>query len=223
MMVFSMLLSFAEGKLDLVRLKNGSVIRGRIVEFVVDQHVKVQLSDSSYMVCRYDEVDRISKSGKIRPEKDDDGGEIKNGGRGFFNGSIVHGHQTGIKTTLAYGMQLNQFFIGGGLGLTATEENKGEGDHFAMPVFVNARFDVLKHKSTPYFELRAGSEIAIEGETGFYGSVAFGCKIHRFQLSMGLEQTRGCEEEYTYAYGEHITEYIPYNARNLVMSVGFEF
>ncbi|MBO4805227.1 MAG: hypothetical protein J5554_04235 [Paludibacteraceae bacterium] len=222
LMAFSVLLSFARERFDVIRLKNGSIIKGKIAEIAVDQYIKIQISDSTYITCSYNDIARTSKSGKVWKSNYKDG-TFKSGPMGFFNGAILYGDQTGLKSTFAYGARFNKFFVGGGLGLTSSHENTGDDVHFAVPIFVDARFDFIKNATTPYLEARAGSEIAVEGKTGFYGSILLGCKISRFQLGLGLEQTTGRKIENTYEYGEHLEKEYSYPARNAVFIIGCEF
>jgi hypothetical protein len=46
---------------DVVYLKNGSIIRGTIVEQVSDKMIKIQIADESILVYKIDEVDRIAR------------------------------------------------------------------------------------------------------------------------------------------------------------------
>ncbi|HUX38870.1 MAG TPA: hypothetical protein VMV44_13300 [Rectinemataceae bacterium] len=53
----------AEELVDVVYLKNGSVIRGMILEQVPDQSLKIRTADGSIFVFKMSEVDRIVKEG----------------------------------------------------------------------------------------------------------------------------------------------------------------
>lgn len=53
--------ALAQSTIDLVELKNGSVIRGTIVEQVVGETIKIKTSDGSLFVYRMEEVARIRK------------------------------------------------------------------------------------------------------------------------------------------------------------------
>ena len=46
---------------DVVYLKNGSIIRGMIVEQIPNEQLKIQTSDGSIFVFTFDEIDRIAK------------------------------------------------------------------------------------------------------------------------------------------------------------------
>ena len=53
--------SFAQTVVDVVYLKNGSVIRGTIVEQVPGESLKVQTADGSIFVYALDEVEKMTK------------------------------------------------------------------------------------------------------------------------------------------------------------------
>ncbi len=59
--------SLAQSTIDIVELKNGSVIRGTIVEQVVGETIKIKTYDGSLFVYRMDEVARITKEAAARP------------------------------------------------------------------------------------------------------------------------------------------------------------
>jgi hypothetical protein len=48
-------------QIDVVYLKNGSVIKGSVIELIVDKTVKIQTSDSSLFVFNMNEVEKIAK------------------------------------------------------------------------------------------------------------------------------------------------------------------
>ncbi len=50
---------------DVVYLKNGSIIRGMIIEQIPNQHLKIQTNDGSVYVYNIDEVERIAKEPPI--------------------------------------------------------------------------------------------------------------------------------------------------------------
>lgn len=51
---------------DVVYLKNGSVIRGQIVEIIPDEKISIRLAGGSVLVYRFDEIERIEKQQVIR-------------------------------------------------------------------------------------------------------------------------------------------------------------
>ena len=60
--LMSMTFAFAQTKLqDVVYLKNGSIVRGDIIEMVPDETVKVQTFDGSVFVFSYADVEKFAK------------------------------------------------------------------------------------------------------------------------------------------------------------------
>jgi hypothetical protein len=53
--------AFAQDMIDVVYLKNGSIIRGTILELVPERSVKIETRDGSVFVYQMTEVDRIAK------------------------------------------------------------------------------------------------------------------------------------------------------------------
>ncbi|MBI1806576.1 MAG: hypothetical protein HYR76_05940 [Ignavibacteria bacterium] len=51
----------ASGVQDIVYLKNGSIIKGNVVNLIPDSTVKILTADSSVFICRMAEVERITK------------------------------------------------------------------------------------------------------------------------------------------------------------------
>ena len=70
----------------------------------------------------------------------------------------------------------------------------------SIPVFADLRVDFLEKKISPFMELRAGVDIAIEGASGFYGNFSFGCRLKRFSLSAGVESMKGQDYDFPYYY-----------------------
>jgi len=63
-------LAFAQTNLqDVVYLKNGSIIRGMIIEQVPNQSVKIQIADMNIFSYRIDEIERITKEPAIHGQR----------------------------------------------------------------------------------------------------------------------------------------------------------
>lgn len=68
--VFAAFMVFAQGKQqDIVYLKNGSIIRGTIIELIPNKTVKITTSDNSLFVFQMDEIEKISKETISTPSK----------------------------------------------------------------------------------------------------------------------------------------------------------
>ena len=62
LLIFVTTISFSQNNLDeVVYLKNGSVIRGLIIEQIPNQTLKIQTKDGSVFVYNFSEVQKITK------------------------------------------------------------------------------------------------------------------------------------------------------------------
>jgi hypothetical protein len=141
---------------EVVYLKNGSVIRGIIVEELPGKSLKIQTREKNLFVYQFDEVEKITK-------------ELYNGSGGTaststrknkgFNAYLDQGLNLWISgdpypmnyTSIALGYKVNRvFFIGGGTGLLA---RKG---FVAVPVFADIRLTLTKTKVAPLLNFQAG-------------------------------------------------------------------
>ena len=76
---------------DVVYLKNGSIIKGKVIEVVPSESVKVQTQDGSLFVYSMDEIDRISNE----ENADNTESYLKRGFRGIPDLSIHAGLNDG--------------------------------------------------------------------------------------------------------------------------------
>ena len=147
---------------DVVYLKNGSIIRGVIIEQVPNESIKIETEDRSIFVYEMDEIQKLAKEEKItakldQVETESDGTGLKKGYRGIAE----FGYQFGLgdygmdrfKFNIINGGQISPyFFIGGGVGL----RYYFDADAALIPVFVHARANILDKKVSPYFALSIG-------------------------------------------------------------------
>lgn len=214
---------------ETVYLKNGSIIKGVIVEYQPEKSVKILTSDNSVFVCNVDDIEKVTREpidvvstkGYLAPQK---------GYRFFLAADQMVGDMTGFKFTTTHGAQFNnKIFLGGGVGFCVADDDVEF--YLSIPVYANFRFDILNKKTTPFIEARAGVAFAIEGTTGFYGNFSVGGRFKRFSLSTGVETLQGTEDYFRYEYD---TDYVysswnyvdcpePYRAFSFVTRFAFEF
>ena len=63
-MLIASISTFSQSFRELVYLKNGSVIKGDIVEFLPDSLVKIEVADGSVYAFDYKEIERIIRDSK---------------------------------------------------------------------------------------------------------------------------------------------------------------
>lgn len=214
---------------ETVYLKNGSIIKGEIIEYQPDKQVKILTADNSVFVCNVGDIEKVTREpidvvstkGYLAPQK---------GYRFFLAADQMVGDMTGFKFTTTHGAQFNnKIFLGGGVGFCVADDDVEF--YLSIPVYANFRFDILNKKTTPFIEARAGVAFAIEGTTGFYGNISVGGRFKRFSLSTGVETLQGTEDYFRYEYD---TDYVysswnyvdcpePYRAFSFVTRFAFEF
>lgn len=160
--------------IDVVYLKNGSVVRGTLVEYTAGKGVKIKTADGSIFVYAEAEVDRVTKEfvkeEKRKAPKVESAAETSQGSNGytrqkgfrvFFEAAIggVKGLMVGTTPALALGYQVSPlFFVGGGFAINNYLDLRDEVEnhyHFGMPFYVDARFDIGR-KHSFFIDTRLG-------------------------------------------------------------------
>ncbi len=142
---------------EVIYLKNGSVIRGIIIEEIPSATLKIQTREQNIFVYRFDEIEKLTK-------------ELYRGGGGSransdtrkqkgFNVYIDQGVSLWITprvypmnfTEITLGYKVNRlFFIGGSTGIYARQGFLG------VPVAADVRLTLTKTKVAPLINLKAG-------------------------------------------------------------------
>lgn len=199
--IFILLLSFSliaqehnkEGQLfqDIVYLKDGSIFRGKILEYKPAQLLIIETWSGQQLKFEGNVVKRVrqelisSKSGK--KEKSYEFRE-----KGIFNSTdiSVNGSENdwgrvkvGAAIANVTGYQFNRF-IGVGVGLGFDTYELLDSDQF-IPIFVEARGYLLEKNATPMFRYQVGYGIGLKdlerdlfkSEGGFYSYPAVGFRF----------------------------------------------
>ncbi|HET6558673.1 MAG TPA: hypothetical protein VFG54_15240 [Prolixibacteraceae bacterium] len=143
---------------DVVYLKNGSIIRGFIIEQVPNKSIKIETADRSVFVFELDEIEKFTKEPfKGRRTRSNDNPGMKVG----YKGTVETGFQLGVgdwgadrlKLNVINGFQLTPHFsMGLGTGLRFYYDL----DAALVPLFLDFRVNFLDRKVSPYFALGAG-------------------------------------------------------------------
>lgn len=189
----------AENLQDVVYLKNGSVIRGIIIEQVPSESIKIQIAGGSVLVLQTDEVSKITKEGiaqgsasAIGLSNDESYGWNRAPRyRGFVGESVLfsEGSTTRYMVYTSHGCQINPYLYAGlGIGGNFT----WDGDGFWMPIFAHARgeiHNVFKKNVSPYLDTKIGYSV---GDLyGFYCTPAVGCHFYFGHSNVGLSAEVG--------------------------------
>jgi hypothetical protein len=182
--------AYAQQYQDVVYLKNGSIIRGVIVEQIPNQSIKIE-SAGNVFVFKMDEIEKITKEeistpksrhdGRVekvkgRREKQEDGqpktpqtSALKRGYSGIAElafgigyGDAVERANELIKINLVNSFRFNPHVA---LGLSTGARFLMHEDIYLVPIMADLRINVLNRKASPYFVLNLGS--AFNGSNSF--------------------------------------------------------
>ena len=186
--------TFAQAIQEVVYLKNGSVVRGVIIEQKPNESLKIQTADGSIFAYKMDEVEKITKemrkgSARVSSLKFDGDSYRPKGYRGFFDvdgGFGVGDYGDGyIGFTTSHGFQTcPYFYIGAGLGV---EYHVGWETVF-LPIFGNMHINFLDKRCSPFMDIKGGYS-PVDGKGG-YVSAAIGVN-YQFTPKIGINFSFG--------------------------------
>jgi len=143
---------------DVVYLKNGSIIRGVIIEQVPNKSIKIETADRNVFVYQMDEIEKLAKEqfqGK-------NGSSLNSSGlQSGYKGIVEWGYQIGtgdygmdrLKLNIINGYQINPYFsLGFGTGLRYYFDAEAA----LIPVFADFRTNFINNKVSPYLSLGVG-------------------------------------------------------------------
>lgn len=160
---------------DVVHLKNGSIIRGIIIEQVPDKSIKIETVGRNVFVYQMDEIERLTKepsqrsgfrafrsSGNGLQDREPLGlGSPYYGLKEGYKGIVEFGYEIGsgtfgmdrLKLNIINGYQLNsQLSLSLGTGLRQYFDAKAS----LIPVFADFRAHLTESNFTPYTSLGVG-------------------------------------------------------------------
>ncbi len=198
-----------------VYLRNGSVVKGEIIEYIPNQTIKVRTSDGNLFTWSHDEIEKVTGeetdeevpknnrgNKRGRKAKPPYVSPLDQGYSGQVTTEFFAGHFIGFTLATTHGFQFKDLvFVGVGGGLRhSTIESLG---NLTVPVFANVRIDAVSQKVSPILSVRAGRTIPLsEAVGGFYGTFDLGVRLKRMMLSFGLETACGREFEYEWRNDE---------------------
>ncbi len=168
-------LSYGQNNMeDVVYLKNGSIIRGIIIEQVPNQSIKIQTKDRNVFVFKFDEIEKLTKENLPldNSKKSSQINDFKK--RGYINiteinycpgiGSSNSGNYSlGFRTVNGY--QLNEYLsLGIGLGIDANKIQT------LLPITFDLRATILKGIVSPVFNVNIGYAYLLNNKNSNYYS-----------------------------------------------------
>ena len=181
LMVSCSLGTYAQGKMtDVVYLKDGSIIRGTIVEQILGKSLKIETADGSVYNYPIDQVEKIAKE-RVMKKRSIFGEETENtppfpykgndyaitGFRGMIDVGYIAGAIKGPELGVSLGYQINNYlFVGAGAGVQYATDL----ETINIPVFADVRGNLMTGSILPFVALRIGYGKLIDSslDGGFY-------------------------------------------------------
>lgn len=182
MMAF-MASAVAQNLQEVVYLKNGSIIKGIVIEQTPGVSLKIKTYDGSIFAYQMSDVEKITKEKSSESQFQKKSSNIhyqntrliKLDYRGFIDYGYTFGAGAGrgidkVTFTTSHGAQVLPFlYVGAGAGINFYHKY----DNYTVPLFANIRTDILPTIYTPFFDVKIGYSIG--GVSGFYFSPSIGC------------------------------------------------
>lgn len=168
---------------DVVYLKNGSIIRGVIIEQVIGKSIKIETAEQNVLVFKMDEIEKFTKEPGLKSEKSSIDNPASITG---YRGIVEFGYQYGlnyaddkIKVNFINGYQFNPYLsLGLGTGLRYYLE-----DYLIMPFFVDFRTNLTRHSASPYLALGLGYSFDVSDGFDGLGFIFSPSAGYRFKVS----------------------------------------
>lgn len=213
--------SVAQNVQEIVYLKNGSVVRGVVVEQVPGVSLKIQTSDGSIFAYQMSEVVKITKESTKNKNGNTLNLNNNSGNESGYKGFIDLGYTIGVgdfgidrlELSTSHGCQFNPYlYVGAGVAANYYFDAEVIG----MPIFAHVRGNILNNSISPYVDFRIGYS-PLEDVQGLYMAPSIGCKIKSFNVSLGYVMQKA--KYYDYYYDDEGSE----NCGGFSLKVGFEF
>ncbi|MDQ3191109.1 MAG: hypothetical protein M3Q58_05910 [Bacteroidota bacterium] len=165
--------SFGQSHQDVVYLKNGSILRGMIIEQVPNKSLKIQTADGNVFAYNMDEIEKISREqSHITYSRDKIEYQSKSESvyilseftKGFATVERGLGSMTRFTTIVGYRISPN---LSGGIGFGYVNYRAIVTYHKVAPIFVDIRATVLKTRFSPYIYFNGGYSIGLIKNTGY--------------------------------------------------------
>lgn len=165
-----------------------------------------------------------------------------------YRGYVDAGYTFGIgdydfgrfEVNTSHGYQINPYlYVGAGVGLHFMSSYKTSGMDIPLdtrdskvdiPVFANARCNILKGKISPFIDLKGGTYVNNNG--GLYVNLSAGCRIatnfkQAVNISVGYTTEKLEFQTFSHFTSNYNLNYIRkpeiYNAEGITLKIGYEF
>jgi hypothetical protein len=207
--------SVAQNIQEVVYLKNGSIIRGIVIEQVPNASLKIQTSDGSIFAYPMSEVIKITKETVKSKSRNGFSTYNNTSNQTSYKGFVDLGYTIGVgvwglerlELSTSHGFQFNpHLYVGAGIAANYYFNAEAIG----LPIFAHVRGNILNNSISPYVDFRIGYSPLKEVQ-GLYMNPSIGCKIHSFNVSMGYVMQRVTDE------------YLSINCGGFSIKIGYEF
>ena len=223
----------AQNYTEVVYLKNGSIIKGVIIEQVPNVSLKIKTGDGSLIICQMNEVEKIIKEERYTRDyrTDIDNRKAARNTLKGYKGFVDFGYiadlsdydANKVEISTSHGYQFNNYFyLGGGVAADFYTDV----DLIAVPIFVDFRANFINKKVTPFADIKTGYSVGdVEGA---YVSTGIGVRFSlkgKKAINLKLEynyQQHNDHGDYSYNNNYYSYDY-DYDLEGLGFKVGFEF
>lgn len=214
-------------KQEVVKLKNGHRVRGKIVTYAPLDSLVIQEDDGTLQTIYWNSIKQITKE-DWQPQQSmgsdfTPGKGPQKGYRGFvdleYYKSIDAQSRDHFGFSTAHGYQLKPYlFVGAGAGMKIShkqhfKDNFGKKvDFYMFPVFADIRLDLLKNKYSPYLDFRAGYTLGSKAY-GVMFNPSIGCRIgltDKLAMNVSLGYSLQSTDIVVRTYGENAIKHLDY-------------
>lgn len=237
LLCFAALLSssvFAQnaGLQDAVYLKNGSIVRGTIIEQVPGESLKIETRDGSVFVYKMDEISKMTREQMQNQFGRSNGFTAKPNG---YGGSVEAGYGIGVsgygskfEFDVVNGYRFNPYFyLGFGVGVNVWTNGSGV---VSLPFFAHFRANFMDRPVSPFFALSAGYNLSVKSsiDGGIMVEPTLGVTVRTSNrtavtFGVGYSGQQYKEEYYHYGYYGSYTDTEKYWTSAIRLKVGFTF
>ena len=181
--------------LDVVYLKNGNTVRGKIIEQEADKYVKIQLDEKNVLLFNNDEIIEIAKEGVVDQDESESTAQTneKNFPKGYQGiieiGYIAtaHGLDNGLlKAQMINGIRFKRLSLGVGAGIRFDANSRFRP---YIPVFFDIRTRFVPRRVSPFIALGCGYTFYPNYDGGLYLSPSLGISFklgRKFGMHLAL-------------------------------------
>lgn len=215
----------AQNYTEVVYLKNGSIIKGLIIEQVPNVSLKVKTPDGSLIICQMSDVEKITKEEQITQKEQwtkissTASKTTLRGYKGFidfaYTANVDYDNASKVEFSTTHGYQFNNhFFLGAGIAV----HHYIDADVNSVPIYANVKANFLRTKITPFADVKSGYSVGdVEGA---YASIGIG--VH-FSLKGKKALNLALVYDYQGSETAFDHEYYHYDVDNSLQSIGIRF